>query len=80
MKNDDEVVKFGLLGGLDVSWRGKVVWRGIATSWGGELSRYTQPNNIVKMEVEASLIGGGGCSKKVSMCCWSTQRQIEEKV
>jgi len=34
------------------------------TSWEGELPRYTPPDNIMEMEVDALFVDDGGCSKE----------------
>jgi hypothetical protein len=63
---------------LDISWRFKVRWKGycIMKKWA---FKYAQPRNIVGMEVEASRVGGDGCSREGSKSS-STQRQMEEEV
>jgi hypothetical protein len=53
--------------------------KGLAASWEGEFPRYTRPNKVVEMEVEALLVGDGGCSREDFKCC-SIQRQRKMKV
>lgn len=46
---------------------------GHAMSWEGEFPRYTSPNKVVEMEVEALLTSDGSWSREDFKCC-SIQR------
>jgi hypothetical protein len=63
---------------LDISWKFEARWKGcyIMKRWA---FKYTQPISTFGMEVEASRVGGDGCSRE-GLKNSSTQRQMEEEV
>jgi hypothetical protein len=69
-------VKFGLMGGLGISWKGKTREEA-STSWRGELFKCTQPKSMLEMEI--SLVGDGNYSRAI-LVSGSTQRWRREKV